>query len=143
VAATDALLDTLWVPRQVVVDDDRAELKVDALRGGLGGDHVGLELGPIDAVHDAYFSQDAKGRAKDSRGEGELDRSIYEKIMRGKEQLLSAGEPLRFIFTHSALREGWDNPQAPWAGLPVTELVVLLALVLAVAGFLLRSGAAR
>ena len=72
--------------------------------------YAGLELGPIDAVHDAYFSQDAKGRAKDSRGEGELDRSTYEKIMRGKEQLLSAGEPLRFIFTHSALREGWDNP---------------------------------
>jgi hypothetical protein len=36
-----------------------------------------------------------------------------------------------------------ERPQAPWAGFPVTELVVLLALVLAVAGFLLRSGAAR
>jgi type III restriction enzyme len=69
-----------------------------------------LELPPVEQVHDGYFSQDAKGRAKDSRGEGEGDRSTYEKIMRGKEQLLSLDEPLRFVFSHSALREGWDNP---------------------------------
>jgi len=72
--------------------------------------YAGLDLGPITSLHDAYFSQDAKGRAKDSRGDGEGDRSAYEKIMRGKEQLLSLDEPLRFIFTHSALAEGWDNP---------------------------------
>jgi type III restriction enzyme len=69
-----------------------------------------LALPPVEQLHDAYFSQDGKGRAKDSRGEGEGDRSTYEKIMRGKEQLLSLDEPLRFLFTHSALREGWDNP---------------------------------
>jgi hypothetical protein len=39
VAAANALFDTLRVPRQVVVDDERAELQVDALGGGLGGDH--------------------------------------------------------------------------------------------------------
>ncbi len=72
--------------------------------------YANLSLGPVAALHDAYFSQDAKGRARDSRGDGEGDRSAYEKIMRGKEQLLSVDEPLRFIFTHSALREGWDNP---------------------------------
>ncbi|HXE45109.1 MAG TPA: DEAD/DEAH box helicase family protein [Conexibacter sp.] len=72
--------------------------------------YAGLSLPPIEQLHDAYFSQDGKGRAKDSRGEGEGDRSTYEKIMRGKEQLLSLDEPLRFLFTHSALREGWDNP---------------------------------
>lgn len=72
--------------------------------------YAALMLGPVAALHNGYFSQDAKGRAKDSRGDGEGDRSAYEKIMRGKEQLLSLDEPLRFIFTHSALREGWDNP---------------------------------
>ncbi|HZV72181.1 MAG TPA: DEAD/DEAH box helicase family protein [Conexibacter sp.] len=72
--------------------------------------YADLVLPPVEQLHDAYFSQDGKGRAKDSRGEGESDRSTYEKIMRGKEQLLSLDEPLRFIFTHSALREGWDNP---------------------------------
>lgn len=64
----------------------------------------------IPRMHDGYFSQDNAGRARDSRGDSENDRSAYEKIMRGKEQLLSLDEPLRFIFTHSALREGWDNP---------------------------------
>jgi len=72
--------------------------------------NASIEYPPVEAVHDGYFSQDNKGRAKDSRGDGEGDRSAYEKIMRGKEQLLSLEEPLRFIFTHSALREGWDNP---------------------------------
>lgn len=69
-----------------------------------------LALGPVEELHDAYFSQDAKGRAKDSKGEGEGDRSTYDKIMKDKEQLLSSDESLRFIFSHSALREGWDNP---------------------------------
>lgn len=72
--------------------------------------YAALALGDVESLHDAYFSQDTKGRAKDSRGEGEADRSTYERIMQRKEQLLSADEPLRFIFTHSALREGWDNP---------------------------------
>ncbi|MGI8576252.1 MAG: restriction endonuclease subunit R, partial [Egibacteraceae bacterium] len=72
--------------------------------------YADLALGPVEELHDAYFSQDTKGRAKDSKGEGEGDRSTYEKIMQGKEQLLSDKESLRFIFTHSALREGWDNP---------------------------------
>lgn len=72
--------------------------------------YANLSLGPIEQLHGAYFSQDNKGRVKDSGGEGEGDGSTYEKIMQGKEQLLSSDEPLRFIFTHSALREGWDNP---------------------------------
>lgn len=67
-------------------------------------------LGDVRALHGAYFSQDGGGRARDSRGDGEADRSTYETIMRGKERLLSPSEPLRFLFTHSALREGWDNP---------------------------------
>ena len=61
-------------------------------------------------VHDGYFSVDNKGRVKDTKGDSIADESTYEKIMRDKERLLSIEEPLRFIFSHSALKEGWDNP---------------------------------
>ncbi len=64
---------------------------------------------PIDA-HNGYFSKDSKGRLKDTRGSSNSDVTTYDLIMRDKERLLSTDEPLRFIFTHSALREGWDNP---------------------------------
>jgi type III restriction enzyme len=65
-------------------------------------------------VHNGYFSIDKKGRAIDStetRGQdGSDDVNAYDLIMKNKEQLLSFKEPTRFIFSHSALREGWDNP---------------------------------
>lgn len=64
----------------------------------------------VSQVHDGYFSMDNKGRAKDTRGNTAADEDTYSKIMRNKEQLLDADEPLRFIFSHSALKEGWDNP---------------------------------
>ncbi|MDO8578777.1 MAG: hypothetical protein Q7R50_06315, partial [Dehalococcoidales bacterium] len=44
------------------------------------------------------------------RGDTQADDEVYDLIMKKKEQLLSLDEPLRFIFSHSALREGWDNP---------------------------------
>lgn len=67
---------------------------------------------PVEKVHDGYFAADKSGKLKDSRGEGDTadDESAYNKIMKEKEQLLSLEEPLKFIFSHSALREGWDNP---------------------------------
>jgi type III restriction enzyme len=65
-------------------------------------------------IHAGYFSVDKKGRVVDSdvkRGESEsADVDAYDLIMKNKERLLSADEPVRFIFSHSALREGWDNP---------------------------------
>jgi len=65
-------------------------------------------------VHQGYFSQDKKGRYIDSkvdRGtDNSSDESAYDLIMRNKERLLSFDEPVRFIFSHSALKEGWDNP---------------------------------
>lgn len=65
-------------------------------------------------VHNGYFSIDKKGRAIDSeikRGrEYSEDTSAYDLILKNKERLLSFDEPTRFIFSHSALREGWDNP---------------------------------
>jgi type III restriction enzyme len=65
-------------------------------------------------VHNGYFSIDKRGRATDSevkRGqEFSDDTSAYDLILKNKERLLSFEEPTRFIFSHSALREGWDNP---------------------------------
>lgn len=69
-----------------------------------------LDLHPLDKIHDGYFSQDKKGTFKDTNGTQRDDDDTYAKIMRNKEQLLSLDEPLKFIFSHSALREGWDNP---------------------------------
>lgn len=61
-------------------------------------------------VHNGYFSQDKKGIAKDTNGTTAADNDTYQLIMKDKERLLSLDNPLRFIFSHSALREGWDNP---------------------------------
>ncbi len=61
-------------------------------------------------VHNGYFSQDNKGRIKDTGGETQADDDTYKLIMQDKEKLLEISTPLRFIFSHSALREGWDNP---------------------------------
>jgi len=61
-------------------------------------------------VHNGYFSQDSKGRSRDTRGTTKADEDTYNLIMREKERLLNVKEPLRFIFSHSALKEGWDNP---------------------------------
>jgi len=63
-----------------------------------------------DGVHDGYFSQDKKGKLKDTSGNTNADDDAYSLIMRDKERLLSFDSRLRFIFSHSALREGWDNP---------------------------------
>lgn len=69
----------------------------------------------VSAVHKGYFSIDKKtGHSIDSatkRGsEFSDDISAYDLILKNKERLLSFEEPTRFIFSHSALREGWDNP---------------------------------
>ena len=61
-------------------------------------------------VHDGYFSQDKKGLLKDTRGTTTADEDTYSLIMKDKEKLLKFDSKLKFIFTHSALKEGWDNP---------------------------------
>jgi len=67
-----------------------------------------------ETTHAGYFSIDKQGRKTDSptkRGSDESDDiSAYDLILKNKERLLSFAEPVRFIFSHSALREGWDNP---------------------------------
>jgi len=69
----------------------------------------------VNAVHKGYFSIDKKtGHSVDSKlkrgSESSDDISAYDLILKNKERLLSFDEPTRFIFSHSALREGWDNP---------------------------------
>lgn len=64
----------------------------------------------VERLHNGYFAQDKKGVLKDTRGDTQADDEVYNLIMKEKERLLSLDEPLRFIFSHSALREGWDNP---------------------------------
>ena len=68
----------------------------------------------VEETHTGYFSIDKKGKAIDSkikRGQDSSDDiSAYDLILKNKERLLSFKEPVRFIFSHSALREGWDNP---------------------------------
>ncbi len=61
-------------------------------------------------VHNGYFSQDRKGILKDTRGTTAADEDTYNLIMKDKEKLLSFDSKLKFIFSHSALKEGWDNP---------------------------------
>ncbi|WP_373476476.1 DEAD/DEAH box helicase family protein [Sphingorhabdus sp.] len=72
--------------------------------------YKGLSAFEAEQVHNGYFSRDKQGRAKDTRGNTADDDDTYSLIMRDKERLLDTAEPLRFIFSHSALREGWDNP---------------------------------
>lgn len=66
-------------------------------------------------VHDGYFSADKgkknqPGHFKDTNGATQADDSTYNLIMKDKERLLSMDCKVRFIFSHSALKEGWDNP---------------------------------
>ncbi len=68
-------------------------------------------------THKGYFSIDKKGRSVNVGEKAKIDKdgisndiSAYDLILKNKERLLSFEEPTRFIFSHSALREGWDNP---------------------------------
>jgi len=76
--------------------------------------YKGLIPYSADEVHDGYFSADLKqGKVVallDTSGGTAKDDETYRLIMQDKERLLDAAVPLRFIFSHSALKEGWDNP---------------------------------
>ena len=62
-------------------------------------------------VHKGYFSMDKKSKMVESKERlGENEERAFDLIMKDKERLLSLNEPVRFIFSHSALKEGWDNP---------------------------------
>ena len=72
--------------------------------------YKGLVPFDVAELHNGYFSQDKDGHAKDTRGNSAADEDTYSLIMRDKERLLDPNVALRFIFSHSALREGWDSP---------------------------------
>ncbi|MFG0822802.1 DEAD/DEAH box helicase family protein [Pseudomonas sp. GLN_3] len=79
--------------------------------------YKGLIPHTASTVHNGYFSGDKKGKGAaaktiwvDTKGNVAKDDDTYALIMKEKERLLSMDEPLQFIFSHSALREGWDNP---------------------------------
>ena len=65
------------------------------------------DIGPS---HEGYFSRDKKGKLTDSTGDSDEDITTYDLILKRKDLLLDFDMPIRFIFSHSALREGWDNP---------------------------------
>lgn len=78
--------------------------------------HAFLPADPVE-VRSGYFAQMKAGKGKnaqmtfkDSSGKTKADDDAYELIMKDKARLLSMDEPVRFVFSHSALREGWDNP---------------------------------
>lgn len=89
---------------------------VNNLQIGLFDEEYIKYLNGIEAkdTHAGYFSIDKKGRmtnGKISKKENTSDdKDAYDLIMKDKERLLSFEEPVRFIFSHSALKEGWDNP---------------------------------
>ena len=76
--------------------------------------YLATTINDISKVHTGYFSIDKKGHAIDSKtsrgSDTSDDESAYDLILKDKERLLSFEERTRFIFSHSALREGWDNP---------------------------------
>lgn len=91
---------------EAVLQEFRADLDEEYLRYL---DHI-----PVHSTHSGYFSIDKKGHSIDSPAKRGTDlsddTSAYDLILKNKERLLSFEEPVRFIFSHSALREGWDNP---------------------------------
>jgi type III restriction enzyme len=86
--------------------------QVQSLHSGTYGDYL-KKIEPA-RTHDGYFAQDKKGRMVNpgtaARSDESDDQTAYDLILRNKARLLSFEEPVRFLFSHSALREGWDNP---------------------------------
>lgn len=91
-----------------VLNERRASLDPDSAYAKYLGAH------DAHAAHRGYFSIDKNGHSVNSPlknwGDTTDDISAYDLILKNKERLLSFDEPTRFIFSHSALREGWDNP---------------------------------
>lgn len=100
-----------------IFEDEYAQI-VNHLQIGLGEDDYIKYIASITAeqTHAGYFSIDKKShrlvdsKLGDKKERTSDDADAYELIMKDKERLLDRKEPVRFIFSHSALREGWDNP---------------------------------
>ncbi|MBD3187518.1 hypothetical protein GF325_11855 [Candidatus Bathyarchaeota archaeon] len=90
-----------YLPQGAWLKEEFEKLYTQAIKNPT---HANLQVPSPRAVHSGYFS-----RMKSSRW-AERDRKAFQLIMKDKERLLSPTEPVEFIFSHSALREGWDNP---------------------------------
>lgn len=81
--------------------------------GALKNKYEHFKNSEAENVHDGYFSQDREHEGKKIQEIGTVgkrEKLTFDLIMKNKEQLLSFAEPISFIFSHSALKEGWDNP---------------------------------
>jgi type III restriction enzyme len=83
---------------------------MNAIKKYQGDKELNALENPVNIVHHGYFAEDNKHHFKNTQGNSEDDIRAYKSIMDDKEYLLSFENPIRFIFSHSALREGWDNP---------------------------------
>lgn len=91
-------------------EDGEARLLFDQCFEELKQGVPGFERLPAAAVRSAYFAT-RSGHAVDSKtGRSAADAEAYTLILQDKPRLLSLEEPVSFVFSHSALREGWDNP---------------------------------
>lgn len=86
---------------QSVILDPKNKYFVDKLPD----EYKDLKTIDINSFHDGYFSEYKKHKTKD-----DSDTAAYDLILKDKEKLLSLDNKVRFIFSHSALNEGWDNP---------------------------------
>lgn len=101
--------------KKIIAENGQLSLGEGELLNGISQNYATyLKRDKADSVHQGYFSIDKKGKSVDptvKRGsEDSDDISAYDLIMKNKQRLLDFNEPTRFIFSHSALKEGWDNP---------------------------------
>ncbi len=108
-AATDGWLAKLFIEQlKIVLQSSHGKRYIELCRNSF---NLNLEDDcDLIKLHDGYFAKDKKGNYKDSKDDTQDSVAAYQLIMKDKERLLDQQTPLRFIFSHSALKEGWDNP---------------------------------
>lgn len=106
---TDGKLAEIFIEQfKIVLKTPKGSRYIDLCKNQYGLDLANEH--DLAKLHNGYFAKDKKGNFKDSKADTVDAIDAYNLIMRDKETLLSNVEPLRFIFSHSALKEGWDNP---------------------------------
>lgn len=108
-ATSDGWLAKLFIEQlKIVLETSHGKRYLDLCRNSF---NLNLEEdSDLAKLHDGYFAKDKKGEYKDSKDDTQDSLAAYQLIMKEKELLLDQQIPLRFIFSHSALKEGWDNP---------------------------------
>lgn len=108
-AATDGWLAKLFVEQlKIVLQSSHGKRYLQLCHNSF---NLNLESDlDLAKLHNGYFAKDKKGNYKDSKDDTQDSVAAYQLIMKDKELLLDQQTPLRFIFSHSALKEGWDNP---------------------------------